>query len=103
VSLYFLTLVFGTVGLKCNPGLLRRSQAGRKETRHRLGQLAGAEAILRHVVTDGGDRSARQAISNATFPIHDDGRDLRTGSSGVANSGGREAQCPGELRMELGQ
>jgi integrase len=48
-------------------------QAGWKETGNRLGQLAGAQAVLRHLAKDGGDRSSRQAISHAAFPIHDHG------------------------------
>ena len=42
-------------------------------------------------------------IADAAFPIHDYGRDLRTGSSGIATSGCRETQCISELKLELGQ
>jgi hypothetical protein len=84
-------LVFRSVKSGCpmrdNNILARHIQLARKETGNRLGQLAGAQAVLRHLAKDGGDRSSRQAISHAAFPIHDYGGDLRTGSNRSRNFG----------------
>ena len=68
-----------------------------------MGELAGTAAVVRHMATHGGDRSARPAIAHATFPVYDDGGDLRAGSAGVAGQRSREVGQFGELETEVGQ
>ena len=78
-------------------------QAGRQENRNPMGELAGAPAVLRHLVADGGDRSARPTVTHAAFAFHDNGRDLRARSARVATPSSREAGQSGELKAGLGQ
>ena len=68
-----------------------------------MGELAGTPAVLRHLVTNGRDRSAGPSIAHAAFPVLDYGRGLRAGLAGVATQGSREIGKSGELKTELGQ
>ena len=89
--------------MRDNNILVRHIKPAARKIGHPLGQLAGSKAILRHLVTNGGNRSTGPAIAHASFPVHDDSRDLRAGSAGVATTSSREVGQSGELATELGQ